>query len=108
MSLTAANRDPATFADPDRFDLGRPDATSHVTFAQGPHACIGLHLARLETRAALDAALDGWPGLRLDPAADAADRGHLPQAAVVAGALVDRRRSMSPAVTRRRRGASRS
>ncbi len=69
VSLTAANRDPATFGDPDRFDLGRPDATSHVTFAQGPHACIGLHLARLETRAALDAALDAWPELRLDPAA---------------------------------------
>ena len=40
-----------------------------MTFAQGPHACIGLHLARLETRAALDAALDAWPELRLDPAA---------------------------------------
>ena len=69
VSLTAANRDPDTFADPDHFDLGRADATSHVTFAQGPHACIGLHLARLETRAALDAALDEWPELRLDPAA---------------------------------------
>jgi len=65
VSLTAANRDPSTFPDPDRFDLSRPNARSHVAFAQGPHACIGSHLARLETQAALDAALDGWPGMRL-------------------------------------------
>jgi cytochrome P450 len=65
VSLSAANRDPATFADPDRFDLSRPNAPSHVAFAQGPHACIGSHLARLETQAALDAAFDGWPGMRL-------------------------------------------
>ena len=65
VSLTAANRDPSTFPDPDRFDLTRPNARSHVAFAQGPHACIGSHLARLETQAALDAALDGWPGMHL-------------------------------------------
>jgi cytochrome P450 len=65
VSLTAANRDPSTFPDPDRFDLSRPNSRSHVAFAQGPHACIGSHLARLETQAALDAALDGWPGMRL-------------------------------------------
>jgi cytochrome P450 len=67
VSLTAANRDPDVYADPDHFDLDRSTARSHVTFAQGPHACIGLHLARLETRAALEAALDDWPDLRLAP-----------------------------------------
>jgi cytochrome P450 len=71
VSLTAANRDPIAFPDPDRFDVHRVDARLHVTFAQGPHACIGLHLARLESRVALDAALDGWPDLRL---ADGATR----------------------------------
>ena len=65
VSLTAANRDPSTFPEPDRFDLSRPNARAHVAFAQGPHACIGSHLARLETQAALDAALDGWPGMHL-------------------------------------------
>lgn len=65
VSLTAANRDPATFPDADAFDITRPNAKSHLAFAQGPHACVGIHLARLEAVAALDAALDGWPGLRV-------------------------------------------
>jgi cytochrome P450 len=65
VSLTAANRDPATFPSPDTFDLIRPNARTHLAFAQGPHACVGLHLARLETQSAIEAALDGWPGLRL-------------------------------------------
>jgi cytochrome P450 len=69
VSLTAANRDPASFDDPDTFDVRRANARSHVTFAQGPHACVGVHLARLETGSALDAALDAWPGLRMAPEA---------------------------------------
>jgi cytochrome P450 len=67
VSLTAANRDPATFPDPDAFDVSRPNARSHLAFAQGPHACIGLHLARLETKAALTAVMDAWPGLAIEP-----------------------------------------
>lgn len=67
VSLTAANRDPAVFADPDRFDPGRPDLGRHLAFARGPHACIGLHLARLEIAAALRTVLDRLPGVRLDP-----------------------------------------
>ena len=66
VSLTAANRDPATFPDPDRFDLSRPNSRSHLAFAQGPHACVGIHLARLEAQSALEAVLEGWPGLRID------------------------------------------
>ncbi|HEY8637103.1 MAG TPA: cytochrome P450 [Candidatus Limnocylindrales bacterium] len=66
VSLTAANRDPATFPEPDTFDVTRPNARSHVAFAQGPHACVGVHLARLETQAALEAALDEWAGLALE------------------------------------------
>ncbi len=65
VSLTAANRDPSVFVDPDRFDIHRANARTHLAFAEGPHACIGIHLAKLETLAALDAALDHWPGLRL-------------------------------------------
>jgi cytochrome P450 len=66
VSLTAANRDPDAYPDPDTFDVSRPNARSHLAFAQGPHACVGIHLARLETLSALDAVLDAWPGLRVD------------------------------------------
>lgn len=66
VSLTAANRDPVTFPDPAAFDVSRPNSRSHLAFAHGPHACVGIHLARLETLSALDAVLDGWPGLQID------------------------------------------
>ena len=71
VSLTAANRDPAAYPQPDAFDLTRPNSRSHVAFAQGPHACVGVHLAKLETLSALDAVLDVWPDLRLDDGATA-------------------------------------
>jgi cytochrome P450 len=68
VALAAANRDPAAYVEPDRFLLTRPNARQHLTFAHGPHVCLGMHLARLETQAAVVAALDSLPGLRLDPA----------------------------------------
>ncbi len=58
ISLLAANRDPEVFADPVRFDIDRPNLAQHVTWAVGPHTCLGLHVARAETRAALEAFLD--------------------------------------------------
>jgi cytochrome P450 len=75
LSLTAANRDPAVFIDPDVFDPGRPNLRRHVAFAQGPHVCVGVHLARLEARAALGALLRRLPGLALEPERPAAVRG---------------------------------
>jgi cytochrome P450 len=75
LSITAANRDPAVFAAPDVFDPGRPNLRRHVAFAQGPHVCVGVHLARLEARAALGALLRRLPGLALDPARPAEVRG---------------------------------
>ncbi len=66
VSITAANRDPAVFADPDRFDPGRTNLRSQLAFARGPHACVAMDLARLEARAAVRAVLDGLPGLRSD------------------------------------------
>jgi cytochrome P450 len=75
VSITAANRDPATFPDPDRFDVRRPNARRHIAFAHGPHVCIGMHLARLEAHTALERLLHRLPGLRLDPARPAAPHG---------------------------------
>ncbi len=75
VSLAGANRDPAVFADPDRFDLRRRNARQHLAFVQGPHACLGMHLARIETVEAIEAVLDLLPGVHLDEAASAAARG---------------------------------
>jgi cytochrome P450 len=75
VSIAGANRDPAVFADPDRFDVRRDNARRHVAFARGPHACIGIHLARLEALTAVHRLLHRLPALRLDPASPAAPRG---------------------------------
>jgi cytochrome P450 len=69
VSLGAANRDPGRYPDPDAFDVFREDK-QHVSFGDGAHKCLGMHLARLEMRILLNAVLDRLPGLRLDPAAD--------------------------------------
>jgi cytochrome P450 len=75
VSVTAANRDPAVFPEPDRFIVGRPNSRRHLAFAHGPHVCLGVHLARLEARTALSRLLARLPGLRLDPGRPAAVRG---------------------------------
>jgi hypothetical protein len=65
ISITGANRDPAVFPDPDRFDVRRENAHRHAAFAHGPHVCIGMHLARLEAHTAVERLLRRLTGLRL-------------------------------------------
>jgi cytochrome P450 len=68
-SLRGANRDPAAFPDPHRFDIARKDAP-HVAFGGGLHLCIGAPLARLEAQVALATLFERFPNLRLaDPSA---------------------------------------
>ena len=52
IGIGAANRDPAQFPDPERFDVGRRP-NRHVAFGQGDHACSGMNVARMEGRIAL-------------------------------------------------------
>jgi cytochrome P450 len=66
VCVGAANRDDAFYESPDRFDIFR-EPRQHVTFGWGPHICIGMHLARMETAVAMNALFDRLPGLRLDP-----------------------------------------
>ncbi|HEY4342788.1 MAG TPA: cytochrome P450 [Parvibaculum sp.] len=65
VGLGAANRDPAAFADPDRFDIRRQMSASPLSFGTGPHFCIGAALARFEARIAIEAVIERWPDLRL-------------------------------------------
>jgi cytochrome P450 len=75
VSITAANRDPAVFTEPDRYTLSRPSGRAHLAFAHGPHVCLGVHLARLEARTAIASLLARLPDLQLDPSHPASVRG---------------------------------
>lgn len=67
LSLASAGRDAAVFDDPDAFDLNRPNAKQHITFAKGPHFCIGAPLARVQIRSAIQSLAERIPTLRLVP-----------------------------------------
>ncbi|WP_156690222.1 cytochrome P450 [Mycobacterium sp. Marseille-P9652] len=64
LFYASANRDPAKFDNPDRFDIHR-DTAGHLAFGHGLHFCLGAHLARLETITAVDYLLDEVDGLEL-------------------------------------------
>ena len=67
LCIGAANRDPAQFEDPERFDIGRL-ANRHLTFGTGAHQCAGTALARLEGAVAISRFLARFPNYQLDGA----------------------------------------
>ena len=67
--IGSANHDETRWGDPESFDIFRP-AVPHIAFAHGPHMCLGMHLARLETRALLNRVFDRLPDLTLQPGDD--------------------------------------
>ncbi len=66
INMGSANHDEKYWTDPERFDIFRTQR-QHLAFAFGPHMCLGMHLARMETRIVLERLLDRLPDLRLDP-----------------------------------------
>jgi cytochrome P450 len=69
INMGSANHDEKDWTDPERFDIFRPQR-QHLAFAFGPHMCLGMHLARMETSIVLERLMDRLPNLRLDPEAD--------------------------------------
>jgi len=71
VRFAAANRDPAQFPEPDRFDVGRANAAEHLAFGMGIHHCLGAALARKELCVAFRTLLTRLDGFALDPSAPA-------------------------------------
>lgn len=70
LSLAAANRDPAKFADPDKFDIARARPEDHLSFGKGVHYCLGVPLARIESGVLLNQLMDRCPDLTLTDAGE--------------------------------------
>ena len=67
LRYDAANHDERQFVDPERFDIHRPNARSHVSFSHGPHHCMGQHLARKELSIAFPRLLTRLEHVRMVP-----------------------------------------
>jgi cytochrome P450 len=70
LCLGPANRDPSRWERPDEFDMHREKLTN-MAFGLGTHRCLGMNVARVEIETGINALLDAFPNLRLDPDAEA-------------------------------------
>jgi cytochrome P450 len=75
-NVGSANRDETRWDHAEDYDLFR-EAKPVISFGVGPHMCLGMHLARMEMRAAVNRLLDRCPGLRFDETAVARDDSHI-------------------------------
>jgi len=66
MCMGSANRDESRWPDANKFDIRRP-RHAHIAFAGGIHMCLGMHLARMETRVMLNSLLDRVKDLTFAP-----------------------------------------
>jgi cytochrome P450 len=69
LMIGAANRDERKYKDPDRYDMFR-EVRQHVGFGFGVHVCVGMHLARMESRVAINTLFDRLGTFELDPEAE--------------------------------------
>lgn len=74
--IGGANRDPAYFHEPHRFDVRRANAGQHLTFGYGRHSCLGAALARLNLRVGLAALFERRPWMELDRERSSAPQGY--------------------------------
>jgi cytochrome P450 len=65
LLYTSANRDESVFPEAEQFILDRPNLSQHLAFGMGPHVCLGIPLARLELRLAIEELLKGTRGFEL-------------------------------------------
>ena len=69
LMLGAANRDERKYTDPDTYNMFR-EVRQHVGFGFGVHVCLGMHLARMESRVAVNTLFDRLGSFTLDPTAE--------------------------------------
>ena len=69
LLIGAANRDERKYAEPDRYDMFRQQR-QHVGFGFGVHVCLGMHLARMESRIAINTLFDRLGPFTFDPDAE--------------------------------------
>lgn len=76
LVVASANRDRAIWGPTaDEYDIRRPKR-AHLSFAIGPHYCIGHHFARVQLRVAIQMLLERFPSIQLDPEHETVFRGH--------------------------------
>jgi cytochrome P450 len=89
LHLWSSGRDEDVFAEPERYDLDRPEAGKHLGFGHGTKFCMGAPLARVETRVAVERLLERLPNARLAPGHELRRRASIALPGLVDGLVVE-------------------